>query len=312
MNATQVHGQAQLDRIELALIALLNAEAQRPNLRVAMDQRDTKTHRTVDGRGWTAMDRWRWLRLPTRRPEPWLVGWDPSDERLYTTDPELLLEPVPRILGTEAAIAMYTGDPDAWHPNELLRYHVYWRIPRVPRPYRCLVPGAVPYVCETRLLHLDGHEVYQQALEAWNPRTNRYVPIMAPGESHRESLGIYKEERLHTAQDRARMVFVASCIEDTFHRWQVRVSEVTSVCLSTDGEGIKALASLRDDPRTASGKRAPLLHWVRAHLRRTPGHNDVVEVRRHLRGITQFRLGTVDFEIREPRKDTAQGVEVPA
>jgi hypothetical protein len=178
----------------------------------------------------------------------------------------------------------------------------YWRIARVPKPYRCLVPGAIPYVGETRLLHLDGREVYQQSLEAWHPRANRYVPIVAPMESHLDSLGTYKDERQATAEDRAKMVFVASCIEDTYHRWQVRVSEVTSVWLSTDGDGIKALASLRDDPRTASGRRAPLLHWVREHLRRTPGHNDVTEVRRHLRGITQFRLGTVQLEIREPRK----------
>jgi hypothetical protein len=298
MNATQVHGQAQLDRIELALIALLNAEAQRPNFRVEEHSRGVK-HNAL-GAILTATNRWQALHLPSTPVEPWLMNWDPASDRIFTRDQTLLLEPVPLILGNAAAVAFYM---DGTKENLLLRYTAYRRLHRTPKPYVCVTPGTIPYVCEHRDISLDGRELYHQSLHGWHARSNKYVPILAPGESLRQNIaGMTSDERQATLGDRDKMIIVASCIEDTFHRWQVRVSEVTSVWLSTDGEGMKALASLRDDPRTASGRRAPLLHWVREHLRRTQGGNDITSVRRHLRAITAFRLGTVQLEIREPRK----------
>jgi hypothetical protein len=283
-----LEGQQQLDRIELALIALLNATAQRPTYR----PRDVTAGRRVQGETMVDTNYWRHLRLPPRLLEPWLFGWNDADERLATPEPDLLLAPVPQILGSHAAVAFYMGHTAA---DVVLRYNGLRRLTHLPRPYRCLVPGTLYYVRDVRDIRADGTEVYQQSLHGWHPATNRYVPIGHPEEPWRETL------RRH--DDKERLVLCASLVEDTQARWAVRVSEVTGVWLSTDGEGIKALAALRDDPRTASGRRAPLLHWVQAHLRRRPGGSDVVEVRRHLRGLTSFRLGTVQVDIHEPRKE---------
>jgi hypothetical protein len=82
----------------------------------------------------------------------------------------------------------------------------------------------------------------------------------------------------------------------------VRIEEGAALWIATDGKGIKALASLRDAPLTDTGRRRPLLHWVKEHLRRTPGDNEVTTVREHLRGISTFALDTMKITIHEPHK----------
>lgn len=289
-------GTRQLDTIELALIALLNMEAPRGNdftyparLSDAMGRQD-----------WVAGNRWRHIRQGPPLLEPWLYGWSEAESRLFTADPGLLTLPVPDLLAQPSAIA-FVGLPGAL----VLKYSAFHPVRKVPAPYFAWSRKAVLYLRDYRSMALDGTEERQLSYHGWHPGTNRYVPIGVRGEGQRELLGVTGEARRLTGYDRDMVVIHASAVEDGLARWVVRVSEVTGVWLSTDGAGIHALAALRDDPRSASGRRSPLLHWVQGHLRRQPGSNDVVEVRRHLRGITTFRLGTVEVDIREPQKRAA-------
>jgi hypothetical protein len=158
------------------------------------------------------------------------------------------------------------------------------------------------YACEFRDISLSGKELLQYSLHGWQCTHNKYVPILAPGESVQAGYGLTVEERNMTLLDKNKMVIHASIVEYARSHWRVRIEEGAALWIATDGKGIKALASLRDAPLTDTGRRRPLLHWVKEHLRRTPGDNEVTTVREHLRGISTFALDTMKITIHEPHK----------
>lgn len=80
----------------------------------------------------------------------------------------------------------------------------------------------------------------------------------------------------------------------------------TPLQLGVDEEHVKSLFYARTLPVTESGRKKPILHWVRAHQRRMQQGVDV-DVRKHLRGNERFEMGGFDFEITQPRKATKHG-----
>jgi hypothetical protein len=89
--------------------------------------------------------------------------------------------------------------------------------------------------------------------------------------------------------------------------WQVETSEQltdwvrTPLILGVDESHVKSLFYARSLPVTESGRRRPILHWVRAHERRLAEGIDV-DVCRHLRGITEFDMDSMHFQITSPDK----------
>jgi hypothetical protein len=87
--------------------------------------------------------------------------------------------------------------------------------------------------------------------------------------------------------------------------WQVSLTcrkSGTAVRLFTDRAGVTGLYNLRDVG--ADGRRAALLHWVRAHTRRIAA-DAAAEIPGHLRGKESFRWFGFDAAIQLPTTSTA-------
>lgn len=100
-----------------------------------------------------------------------------------------------------------------------------------------------------------------------------------------------------------------SLIADRKYLWNISTSEEMNDKLNTkakidfgiEEEMVKSLCYARAAPMTAADRRRPILHWVRQHKRRIEKGIDV-DIRKHLRGITQFEMGDLLFSITDPVK----------
>lgn len=94
---------------------------------------------------------------------------------------------------------------------------------------------------------------------------------------------------------------------DKKHLWNVSTSESvfgkpTPLILGVSESHIKSVFYARSLPMTESGRKRPILHWVRAHQRRLREGVDI-DVRKHMRGITEFEMEGFRFQIVSPQKD---------
>jgi len=58
-------------------------------------------------------------------------------------------------------------------------------------------------------------------------------------------------------------------------------------------------------PLTVTGRKKPILHWVRAHQRRIKEGVDI-DINKHLRGCCEFVMNDTKFCITLPHKQTKQ------
>jgi hypothetical protein len=93
--------------------------------------------------------------------------------------------------------------------------------------------------------------------------------------------------------------------------WQVRTTDhvldavATPLTLGVAEEHVKSLFYARDLPVTETGRKRPILHWVQAHARRIQAGIEV-DVCKHLRGITEFDMDGLHFQIVSPDKFAQQ------
>lgn len=80
-----------------------------------------------------------------------------------------------------------------------------------------------------------------------------------------------------------------------------RVHSELTLNFGIDAEYVKSLCYARSLPLTPTGRRRPILHWVKAHKRRMAAGIDV-DVHKHLRGVDAFEMGGLGFRITEPTK----------
>lgn len=106
-----------------------------------------------------------------------------------------------------------------------------------------------------------------------------------------------------------------SLLADRRYIWNIRTSEpftindapaTAVVNFGVEEEMVKSLVFARDEPLTPSDRKRPILHWVRSHKRRLANNIDI-NIQKHLRGITDFKMGELDFQITEPVKKIKQG-----
>ena len=67
-------------------------------------------------------------------------------------------------------------------------------------------------------------------------------------------------------------------------------------------ENIKSLFYARELPITETGRKRPILHWVRAHKRRLEKGVDI-DIKRYLRGVTEIEMGKTKFIIAPPTRN---------
>lgn len=91
--------------------------------------------------------------------------------------------------------------------------------------------------------------------------------------------------------------------QDRRYLWNVQAKEgIARATFAVHQEQIKSLFYARDLPMTETGRKKPILHWVKAHQRRMKEGIEF-DVEKHLRGSTEFVYNNTKFEIINPIKD---------
>lgn len=104
---------------------------------------------------------------------------------------------------------------------------------------------------------------------------------------------------------------VANIVADARYLWLAETREDVGISipmhmrLGLNKEHVKSLFYARSLPVTETGRKRPILHWVHAHQRRIREGIDV-DVRPHLRGITEFEMDGLQFRITQPNKEALQ------
>lgn len=102
----------------------------------------------------------------------------------------------------------------------------------------------------------------------------------------------------------------ANMYSDRVNLWNVQVqdtgcgeiSDYMKFVCGVHEEHIKSLFYARKSPLTETGRKRPILHWVKAHERRVKEGVDI-DVRKHMRGVYEFILDGLKFKITSPDKE---------
>lgn len=98
----------------------------------------------------------------------------------------------------------------------------------------------------------------------------------------------------------SKYLWIAQTSEDVF-----KAKRKLTLRLGVSKEHIKSLFYARSLPLTETGRKRPILHWVRAHQRRTKEGIDI-DIEPFLRGITELEMDGLRFRITQPDKDGLQ------
>ena len=90
--------------------------------------------------------------------------------------------------------------------------------------------------------------------------------------------------------------------QDRRHLWNVQAKEgIAKATFAVHPEQIKSLFYSRNLPLTETGRKRPILHWVKCHQRRMKEGTDV-DIEKYLRGTNSFVFNGTKFEIINPLK----------
>ena len=190
-----------------------------------------------------------------------------SGDRIFTTDPSLLMESVQDLLGKKCETAVMGDDFVKWIGLRKLR--------TAPRGCWASVMRPTWYEMHYMLIRPDGTATYETDV----------IALKADGNPARVMFQGYGTRGGHV-DDRSGIcaVLAASIIEDA-HRpgaLLATVSEGASVLVPVPNGEHKDLFALRDAPLTKAGQRKAILHWVTRHTRAT--RKERVNVSEHWRG----------------------------
>ena len=99
-----------------------------------------------------------------------------------------------------------------------------------------------------------------------------------------------------------------SLLADRLYIWNIETRQPNTsfgfpamVTFGIEMEMVKSLAYARTLPLTESGRKKPILHWVRSHQRRIKDGIEI-DIEKFLRGVTGFDMGGLEFNITRPVK----------
>ena len=195
--------------------------------------------------------------------------FDAVGDRIYASDPNLLVEKPWEIFGERAEVMTLFFD--------CLKWYGFKRLKSLPKDVAVAGKVEACYAFHSRLITPHGVEQYHQ----------RIVPFAKNGKPL--SAKIQGHWICSPKQEGETAVLCASLIEDA-HRTNAMlatVSDATEIRFPVPTGDYKALFSDRTGPLLKSGKRQAILHWVSEHLRRSPTGNEH-QVTGHARGIDEF------------------------
>ena len=114
-----------------------------------------------------------------------------------------------------------------------------------------------------------------------------------------------RPERWHGAAQFYPSMAMNAWADQKYH-WLANTSEdvgvgILKLRLGLSKEHIKSLFYARSLPVTDTGRKRPILHWVRSHKRRIKEGIEI-DIDHHLRGITQVEMDGLRLEITQPNK----------
>lgn len=247
----------------------------------------------------TETDRWKDLNLkPIDINFPW--AFTMSSDRWIATDPEYWLLPLPELLKYPLATVCFGEEVGG---DCCVRYQHLNPIKRLPRQYYTIRKNGLLF-WELREIKIDDgmRSKYMGELFAWSEKRQRSELILPRG----YSLHSYKIARTNgnggDDDDSLRIRLFAGVADSFLNTWHVDIWQDRGIKLSTDGEGIRELAQIREGPRTSTGRKRPILHWVKRHMRKKSRSDGEIEIPRHLRGLEEFEIDDFMFRIVEPQK----------
>lgn len=210
------------------------------------------------------------------------------------------------VCGVRRSIILHQYDPTNDEvPAELALWHdgltsVLRELPRIPRDYRSAAQGR-------HFRFVNFKEIKGRADVAACVVTltadGRIIPAAPTSHGNRQV-----PVRVASATMLASLAVNLYC--DQRHLWRVQTAEkvlrsaTTPLTVGVSEEHVKSLFYARELPVTETGRKRPILHWVRAHQRRLREGIDI-DVTRHLRGTEAFPMGGFDWRIVNPVKHAA-------
>ena len=154
-----------------------------------------------------------------------------------------------------------------------------------------------------------GHKAYYQLL-IWCPQieggsfiSKEFLGFDNKGNPHLATHGnvlAYERAAIECFQLRASTTI--QFYQDRRYLWNVAAQEgAAKAQFGVYEEQVKSLFYARQLPMTDTGRKRPILHWVRAHRRRLKAGTDI-SIEKFLRGVTKFEMNGTVFEITRPTK----------
>lgn len=204
-------------------------------------------------------------------------------------------------------VCLWSNNADnLWEKNYLQTFYME-AIRELPNPFKTDYPGKiyrvaalsfnekVTGVCDYVTINNKGEvrSVYRP-VEYRDPVTGRHIKIkdlpQSDTEHSEDCITVWAGATLQIYQDRR-------------YLWNVCAKEgIAKATFAVHPEQIKSLFYARDLPMTDTGRKRPILHWVRSHQRRMKEGTDV-SVEKYLRGTHEFVYNNTKFEITNPTKD---------
>jgi hypothetical protein len=199
-----------------------------------------------------------------------------------------------------------------WEKGYLQTFYME-HIHSLPKPFKTDFPGKiyrvvalnfneqVTGICDYVTINSKGEirSVYRP-VNYHHPITGRTISIkdlpQSDTENAQDVITLWAAATLQIYQDRRFL-------------WNVKAKEgIAKATFAVHPEQIKSLFYARDLPMTESGRKRPILHWVKSHQRRMKEGTDI-DVEKYLRGTHEFVYNNTKFEITNPikkRLDTNQ------
>lgn len=156
------------------------------------------------------------------------------------------------------------------------------------------MPGAKTiYETHARKLYFDTTQEYSKEL----------VGLKKDGLSTSETY--YKNKAMGDVEEKTFNLYYAAMAkhhlyrEGIFHVTIVNSETQKGIKLAVDYDEVKPLFAYRDSPRTITGRKKPIIHWVREHLRKASKKSDHQKVKKHLKGILMFEADGYSITIKQ-------------
>lgn len=238
----------------------------------------------------------------------------PPRDRLYDVSGEidLRVDTIPNLASLafgcvsqkSGQLSSFVGDDD--NLDGYLQMHWLERKKSLPKKWHSTGPGS-PFSVYWAYAREEGGLLFCKDIVTICYNSGKISPcyfIDQWQDGYRHQTKIFEGEKDESGRHKS--VRLASAIilawNERLSFWNVQAVEgAARVLFGVYPEQIQSLFYARDLPKTKTGRKSPILHWVSAHKRRMKSGTEV-DIESHLRGTNKFEMNGTLFEITRPQK----------